>query len=132
MELKDFIKNSITAISEGIIEAQLELKDKNVIINPEKLGTGKTGEKLLLSDGWRYTQELEFEILVNTEESNTLAGGGKLTILKVVSVGIDSKSDKDFSNSNKLKFKIPVALPTTQTPDNYKPKSASGSYSFGS
>jgi len=34
MELKDFIKNAIIAITDGMLEAQKELKDKNVIMNP--------------------------------------------------------------------------------------------------
>jgi hypothetical protein len=37
MELKDFIKNTISSISLAISESQEELKDKDVIINPEKI-----------------------------------------------------------------------------------------------
>lgn len=51
MDLKDFIKNTITSISEAILESQEKLKDKDVLVNPEKVEIGKTGEKLLRSDG---------------------------------------------------------------------------------
>lgn len=71
MELKDFLKNVISSIANGIIEAQIELSDIGIIINPEKLEIGKSGEKLLRADGWRYTQELDFEILVSIDEKNT-------------------------------------------------------------
>ena len=122
MELKDFIKNAISSIANGIIEAQADLGEKGVIINPEKLEVGKTGEKILRADGWRYAQELDFEILVNVDEKSAEGGGGKLTVLNFASIGLDTKNEMSVSNSNKLKFKIPVAFPTTKTPDEYKPK----------
>lgn len=59
MDLKDFIKNTISSISEAIVESQNELKDKGVIVNPEKTEIGKNGEKLLRSDGRRYVQNLD-------------------------------------------------------------------------
>lgn len=125
MELKDFLKNVISSIANGIIEAQIELSDIGIIINPEKLEIGKSGEKLLRADGWRYTQELDFEILVSIDEKNTEGGDGKLTVLNFASIGLNSINETNVSNSNKLKFKIPVAFPTTKTPDEYRPKGTS-------
>jgi hypothetical protein len=125
MELKDFIKTALSSITNGLIEAQKELEGKNVIINPERVESGKSGDKLLRSDGWRYVQELEFEILVNADEKSSDAGGGKLTVLNIASIGLDSKTEQSVTNSNRLKFKIPVAFPTTRTPDEYKPKGSS-------
>jgi hypothetical protein len=37
MDLEDFIKNTILSISITIIESQLELNNKVVILNPEKV-----------------------------------------------------------------------------------------------
>jgi hypothetical protein len=125
MELKDFLKNVISSIANGIIEAQIELSDIGIIIYPEKLEIGKSGEKLLRADGWRYTQELDFEILVSIDEKNTEGGDGKLTVLNFASLGLNSINETNVSNSNKLKFKIPVAFPTTKTPDEYRPKGTS-------
>ncbi|GIK68917.1 MAG: hypothetical protein BroJett020_02120 [Bacteroidota bacterium] len=123
MELKEFIKNAITSISDGIIEAQTELTKKGVIVNPERLETGKDGGKILRSDGWRYIQELDFEILISVDEKNAEGGGGKLTVFSFANIGLDSKNEKSIINSNILKFKIPVAFPTVKTPDEYKSKS---------
>lgn len=123
MELKDFIKSAICSISEGILEAQTELKDKNTIVNPEKLETGSKGDKLLRSDGWRYIQELDFEILISIDDKNGTAGGGKLTVLDIVKLGMDANNEHRVTNTNKLRFKIPVAFPTTDTPIKYLPKS---------
>lgn len=77
MNLKDFIKNTVSSISEAIIESQLELSEKGVIVNPEKAEIGKTGEKLLRSNGWRYVQNLDFDILVAVDDKQGTGGKGE-------------------------------------------------------
>lgn len=122
MDLKDFIKNTISSISLAIIEGQEELKDKGVIVNPEKVEIGKSGDKLLRSDGWRYIQNLEFDILVSAEESQNGNGKAELKVAGFLNIGggIDDKSISQ--NQNRIKFNIPVAFSTTKTPEDYKAK----------
>jgi len=122
MDLKDFIKNTISSISEAILESQEDLKNKGVIINPEKTEVGKTGEKLLRSDGWRYVQNLDFDVLIAVEDKqgDDLKGGLKVAGLLNIGGGI---SDENISkNHNRIKFSIPVAFSTTETPIEYRPK----------
>ena len=124
MDLKDFIKSTISSISIAILESQEELKEKGVIVNPEKTEIGKTGEKLLRSDGWRYIQNLEFDILVGVEETQGQNGKGELKVAGLLSIG-GGKEDQNISqNQNRIKFNIPVAFSTTPTPEEYKPKAA--------
>lgn len=126
MDLKDFIKNAISAITNGILEAQQELSEKNVIINPEFQKDGRIGGSILRSDGERYVQELDFEIFVNFEEKTATGGGGKLSVLNIVSFGLDGKNEVSAINTNRLKFKIPIAFPVSKTPLVYKAKQAKG------
>ena len=53
MELKDFIKNTITSICEAIIESQTELTDKGALINPDKT-KNKSGGFVLDTGGSKY------------------------------------------------------------------------------
>lgn len=122
MDLKDFIKETISSISTAILESQEELKDHGVIVNPEKLETGKTGEKILRSDGWRYVQELDFEISIGIEKINKEGGGGKLTVANLISIGMDATQENQNLSQNKIKFKIPIAFPSMETPTKYKRK----------
>lgn len=46
MELREFIKSTIIEISEGINEAQKELKDSGVIVNPSGLATNSHGKNI--------------------------------------------------------------------------------------
>jgi hypothetical protein len=122
MKLKEFIKETITSISDAIVESQLELGEKGVIVNPEKVEIGKNGEKLLRSDGWRYIQNLDFDILVEVEEKSENAGKGELKIAGILSAGGGISDENINKNANRIKFSIPVAFCTTQTPPEYKSK----------
>ncbi len=122
MQLKDFIKDTISSISIAIIESQEELKDKGVIVNPEKIEIGKNGEKLLRSDGWRYIQNLEFDILVGVEEKQTGNGKAELKIAGLLNIGGGLDAQNANQNQNRIKFNIPVAFSTTETPEKYKSK----------
>jgi hypothetical protein len=127
MDLKTFIKSTITSISEAIVESQNELSSKGVIINPEKVEIGKNGEKLLRSDGWRYVQNLDFDILVAVEESEAAKGGAGLKVAGLIAVGGDLSESNKNQQSNRIKFIIPVAFPSNKTPEEYK--SNKGKYS---
>ncbi len=78
--LKEFFKNTISSISEAILESQQELQYRGVIVNAEKTEIVKTGERLLRSDGWRYVQELNFYIFVGVEEKQGNSGKGELKV----------------------------------------------------
>jgi TRAP-type uncharacterized transport system substrate-binding protein len=119
MELHDFIKATLTSISNGIIEAQKELNGKDVFINPETSMVGNSGQKILQKAGHRYIQELEFEILISVDEKSKDSGGGKIQVFNVASLGAGTTAENNTTNSNKIKFKIPVALPTCKTPTQY-------------
>ncbi len=122
MDLKDFIKNTISSISEAILESQEELKDKGVIVNPEKTEIGKTGDRLLRSDGWRYVQNLDFEVLIAVEDKQGDDLGGGLKVAGLLNIGGKISDESISKNNNKIKFSLPVAFSTTPTPDEYKPK----------
>jgi hypothetical protein len=126
MDLKDFIKNTISSISEAIIESQVELQERGIIVNPEKTEIGKNGEKLLRSDGWRYVQELNFDILVGVEDRQGVEGKGQLKVAGLLSIGGGINDQNSSSSQNRIKFSIPVAFSTTETPSEYKRKSFTG------
>jgi len=122
MQLKDFVKNAISSISLAIIESKDELKDKGVIVNPEKTEIGKSGERLLRNDGWRYIQNLEFDILISVEDKSLNEGNAGLKVAGILNIGIGGNDEVSNQNQNRLKFSIPVAFPTTETPNEYTSK----------
>ena len=122
MDLNDFIKNTISSISDAIVESQDELKDKGVIVNPEKLGIDKDGNKALLSDGSRYVQNLDFDVLISVEDKQGDDLGGGLKIAGLLNIGGGISDESINKNHNRIKFTIPIAFSTTPTPREYKKK----------
>ena len=120
MDLKDFIKGTISAISNAIVESQTELGDIGVIVNPEKTEVGKEGRILLRSDGWRYIQELNFDVSVEVQDKNEGGANGKLVIAGLISIGGDAHGSNQNKSQNRISFSIPVAFSATPTPIEYK------------
>ena len=121
MNLKEFIKGAITSISEAITESQTELGTKGIIVNPERLANSQTtGEKILASDGWRYAQTLEFDVSVGVEEQSEMDGKGELKVAGIINIGGGGKENSVNQYQNRLKFSIPVAFTTVETPSEYK------------
>lgn len=122
MNIKEFIKSTISSISEAIIESQSELGEKGVIINPEKTDIGKNGEKKLHGNGARYVQNLDFDILVAVDDKLEGSGKGELKVAGLLSIGGGISDENLTKNHNRIKFTIPVAFHTTPTPSEYKTK----------
>lgn len=126
MEIKDFIKNTISSISEAITESQFDLEEKGVIVNPEKAVIEKNGEKKLQGNGARYVQNLDFEILVAVDYKSESGGKGELKVAGLLNVGGGVSDENLTKNHNRIKFTIPVAFSTTPTPSNYNTKIKGG------
>lgn len=125
MELKDFIKETLTQITLGVKEAQEATKDQGVIINPEKVATGGSGNKYLKSEGWRYVQDVEINVAVTVnEKEGSKAGIG--VVAGFFSAGGSSSSDQENNIVSTIKFAIPIALPASVTPEHYTSPKAKG------
>jgi hypothetical protein len=118
MELKDFIKETLTQITLGVKEAQELTKDHGVIINPDKVGTGSKGDKYLRNDGWRFVQDIEINVAVTVNEREGSKGGIGV-VAGLFSAGGSISEDQENSTVSTIKFVVPVALPTVDTPDHY-------------
>jgi len=127
MELKDFISNTIQQISLGVKDASEKCKDLDVIINPDIffgskgdyfLGNKKDTTHTIVN---RRIQILEMEIAVNvTEES----GNSAKARIGVSSLGIGGNLENSTAEStkNKIKFSLPICLPTSKVPKEENPE----------
>ena len=115
INLKDFIKEAITQITDGIVAAQNENTDKGCIINPKMIQTiGTMGSVSYMLDqsgnNLGTTTILNFDLHIAGSDKNDGAG-----TLKVISgflnvTGSLGKSENN-SVSNRLTFSIPVSFP---------------------
>ena len=71
MELKDFIKTSITEVCRAIEEANNELKDSDALINPAKVQINSEGSQVYgrestktIHEFQRVVQKIDFDVVV--------------------------------------------------------------------
>ena len=115
MELKTFIKETLTQIVEGVKEAQDETKETEGLINPRSdnpIGEeGKFGNSHRnYPSGKRPIEGVEFDVkLIVTESADKKEGIG----VSVVGIKLGSEGEKstEASSSSSVKFVVPIVLP---------------------
>lgn len=108
MDLKDFIKQTLIEITNGVKEAQEEIKDSGAYINPEGF---HSGENLRSGYGgeYRHVQKVKMSVGVNVVENSEMKGGAG--IISVLSLGVSGKVSDVNSVTNRIEFEIPISLP---------------------
>lgn len=111
MNLKDYIKESITSISEAVIECQSELEDKGVIISPNGL-FGNTGDsRSYVQNDRSIVTDVKFEVFLNIDEKKEKGGGIKVDA-GLFKIDGQREGENAIKQGNKLEFSIPVRFPS--------------------
>jgi hypothetical protein len=110
MELKDFIKETLIQIAEGISEAQEVLEDTDCVINPRDIKS-EGYDHVVIKNKRHILQRVNFNIaLASTSNSEDKAGIG--VMLGAFGLGGNhTSSDGNTSNTN-ISFSVPVAFPS--------------------
>jgi len=101
VELKEFIKATLTEIMDGVLDAQSGWT-----------ASGKKGGIAVVADQIRKSdfQDVSFDVAVTAEnKTNEKAGGG----IKVWGVGLSGEISgvKGSSSVSRIQFKVPVIMP---------------------
>lgn len=110
MELQEFIKNTLVQITNGVIDAQNELKDTGCLINP----VGHiTGEKNMDYGqyGTRNVQKIKMNVVLEVNESEGSSKG--IGVAKVLNAGINTDKASSNSQVTSVEFEIPIAFPVS-------------------
>ena len=115
MELKDFVKETLVEISQGVSEAQNE--QTNSLINP-RLKTNESNVKsiLLAEDGTgrgvkggRLLDYVEFDVAI-TIDNNTKTKGKISVLFGAVNLSSQGASENKDTSISRVKFKVPVSF----------------------
>ena len=109
MELKDFIKETLVQITNGVVEAQNIINGTGCYINPEGYYKGEqvhTG----YNKEYRSIQKVKMSIAINVIENNqTKAGLG--VVSAILTAGASTTNSDSNSVTNRIEFEIPISLP---------------------
>ena len=120
MDLKEFVKESIVQISNGIEEANSELEGSEAMVNPvyvmtnskDAQGYGRTTKRAsdFPNPDSRVLQKLDFDIAVTVEAGQQGSAGAKLSIASI-GIGAEGKAESNNRAESRIRFSIPVVFP---------------------
>ena len=119
MNLKEFIKESIVQISQGITEAEDELQDSSAVVNPRHVATAKTDGVygyMVSPDDTKHkyyraaVQSVDFDVAVYASESTGKKAGVGLMV-GTVGIGAQGKEESGSRSESRIKFSVPVTFP---------------------
>ncbi|MDO3390616.1 hypothetical protein Q3C19_09025 [Bacteroides sp. ET489] len=119
MELKEFIKESLSQIIDAVKETQEKYKDTNVVICPDNIQEVKDGLYILDENEYdNYSsrskvQNIDMDIAISVTEKEGNKSG--LGIAKIINAGISSENTQQNESISKIKFSIPIVLPTSSS-----------------
>jgi len=113
MELKEFVKETLVQISEGVKESQGSVRTIGGYVNPAV--TYAQGKPELVYFGetalGHHTFLIDFDVAVIVAEKKAAKGGAKLSVASFLSIGGSGSSDAESKSTSRVKFKVPLALP---------------------
>lgn len=122
MDLKDFVRESLVQIANGISEANAALEGTSAAVNPHNVQAYSTEAKAYgrLNDAFKEKDALvelvEFDVAVTTESGTQTGGGIKISVASI-GVGAEGKSTGSQSRESRIKFRVPMVYrkrsPTT-------------------
>jgi len=114
MELKKFIAESLTQISEGIIEAKKKNKANDFIINPfiiQKFDSvNQNNEYIGFTKGERIIQNIKFDLAVTIDKGHDV-GGGIEVASGIFKGGIFGKKNFKENSVSRIQFTVPISMP---------------------
>lgn len=124
MELKEFIKESLSQIIDAVKETQEKYKDTNVVICPDNIQEVKSGLYILDENEYdNYSsrskvQNIDMDIAISVTEKEGNRSG--LGIAKIINAGISSENAQQNESISKIKFSIPIVLPATNAQEYFE------------
>jgi hypothetical protein len=100
MKLDEFISETLNQVIEGVAQAQKACSASNAVIADRS--------------GSVETTQVEFDVAL-TVESGTKTKGGIGVVTGIVSLGSSGQSDNTKTAVNRIKFSVPVVLPTDKS-----------------
>ncbi len=94
MELKEFIKQTIIQITDGLVDGH-----KYVSENDFGAGISDTSGK-----------EINFDVAVTSNEEETTGVGGKISIANIFNAGVKEESTTKATNVSRIQFKTYLHL----------------------
>jgi len=120
MDLQVFIRESITQIVNGLVEADSAIKSSDAAVNPRNVVVNKAGDGPYGSfmhdrarDAYRPVDCIEFDVAVTVTHSKETKGGLGLHV-GAIGVGTSGRSEAESGSESRIRFRVPVMMPISK------------------
>ena len=113
LELKEFIKQSISAIVDATSDLQDKYSDMGILVNPP---SAQSGNEVYQPGSSNYTmrrvKNVAFDVAVTAESGNKAEGGAGIQVF-AVKIGAKGEITNASASVSRVSFEIPIALRPT-------------------
>lgn len=111
MELREFVAQAISQITEGVVDAQKATEGNGAIVNPPLILNPNGIPSLNYGDRKQYvSQTVSFDVKVYAETTTGGSGSGKISIA-CASLGLGGGTETKNSTASSITFSVPILLP---------------------
>lgn len=118
MDLQEFVEQALTQIVAGVAAAQKSTALYRAKVAPELSTTGKdaAAQGFLHCADYGLAQIVQFDVALTVVETAAKKGGIGI-YAGPISIGGSGQSDSEKSSVSRVRFSVPLALPTDTKPD---------------
>jgi hypothetical protein len=111
MELRDFVKEALVQIIEGVRDAQDVIKKPGGKINPIQQYFGEEKHSNTIRDeGGQVIHMVEFDVAITVKEDAAAKGGVGL-VVGPIAIGTRADASEQNTSTNRIKFPVPITYP---------------------
>lgn len=110
MELKDFVKETLLQITQGVKEAQEATFEYGAVINPGTYASGENYNHAVIKNKKYPIQDVEFEVALTATTGEGNKSGIGVAFGAFAIGGNKSTEEKNISVTN-IKFTVPAVFP---------------------
>lgn len=119
MDLKEFTKETLLQIVQGVNEANEILTENNAYVTRD-IEKSSTGHSFVDRQG-RYTHaiNIDFDVAVTATETDEKKGGGGIKVVQFFQAGLETSKSVENQSVSRIKYSIPLVLGIKNPQNNH-------------
>ena len=120
MEIKDFIKEAMLQIVDGVNEVNTALKEKGAYIPSKQIMGENVTYKVEQDNTNRNIVNVEFDVAIMVSSTDSETMGAKLSVASIFGMNATSEGTKENQTISRIKYTLPLALPDDDIPKHHR------------
>lgn len=110
MDLKEFTKETLLQIVQGVNEANAILAENDACVTRNIIKSSAGGSYVDRRGRYTHTVNIEFDVAVTATEVNDTKGGGGIKVVQLFQAGLETSKSIENQSVSRVKYSIPLVL----------------------